>query len=202
MSVKVETLVLGNIETNCYLLSTLDTVLVIDPGFSPRRIIEKLNDEYKGQLDAVLLTHGHFDHIGAVDALVRTYHCPVYGCQDDEKLFTEPSANTLFFHSATVKSEITWLETPELKIGDINIKIHYTPGHSPGSVIFEIDGKLFAGDTVFFESVGRTDLYGGSFSQLKQSLTVLNELPYDMIIYPGHGETTTVGHELQYNPFL
>ena len=61
---------------------------------------------------------------------------------------------------------------------------------------------LFAGDTVFFESVGRTDLYGGSFSQLKQSLTVLNELPYDMIIYPGHGETTTVGHELQYNPFL
>ncbi len=202
MSVKVETLVLGNIETNCYLVSTPDTLLVIDPGFSPRRIMEKINSGYNGKLTAVLLTHGHFDHIGAVDALVRTYHCPVYGCQDDEKLFTESSFNTMFFQTATVISEIIWLEGPEIMIGDINIKVHYTPGHSPGSVMFEIDGKLFAGDTVFFESVGRTDLYGGSFSQLKQSLMILNELPYDMVIYPGHGETTTVGHELQYNPYL
>lgn len=202
MSVNIEMMVLGAIETNCYFVSTRDTVLVIDPGFSPRRIMDRINSSYQGKLTAILLTHGHFDHIGAVDALVRTYHCPVYGCRDDEKLFTEPSSDRLFFNSATVKSKITWLESSELVIGDIGVKIHYCPGHSPGSVMFEIDGSLFAGDSVFYESVGRTDLYGGSFSQLKQSLTVLNELPYDMVIYPGHGELTTVGHELQYNPYL
>ena len=202
MSVKVETLVLGTLGTNCYLVSTEKTVLVIDPGFSPRRIIDRIEHQYRGNLTAVLLTHGHFDHIGAVDALVRTYHCPVYGCRDDEKLFTDPSFNTMFYQTAMVKSEITWFDSTDMKIDDISVRIIYSPGHSPGSVMYEIDGKLFAGDTVFHEGVGRTDLYGGSYSQLKQSLTVLNELPFDMVIYPGHGEFTTVGHELQYNPYL
>ena len=199
---KVETLVLGAIETNCYIISDNGTVLIIDPGFSPRRLIEKINNEYGGRLSAVLLTHGHFDHIGAVDALVRTYNCPVYGCKDDERLFRDISVNQMFRQGAVVNSEIEWLEDDKLTIGSIDIKVYYTPGHSPGSVMFEIGGMLFSGDTIFYESVGRTDLYGGSYSQLKQSLAVLQSLPFDMVIYPGHGEKTTVAHEIQFNPYF
>jgi len=199
---KVETLVLGAIETNCYIISDNNTVLIIDPGFSPRRLIEKINNEYGGRLSAVLLTHGHFDHIGAVDALVRTYNCPVYGCKDDERLFRDISVNQMFRQGAVVNSEIEWLEDDKLTIGSIDIKVYYTPGHSPGSVMFEIGGMLFSGDTIFYESVGRTDLYGGSYSQLKQSLAVLQSLPFDMVIYPGHGEKTTVAHEIQFNPYF
>ena len=199
---KVETLVLGAIETNCYIISDNNTVLIIDPGFSPRRLIEKINNEYGGRLSAVLLTHGHFDHIGAVDALVRTYNCPVYGCKDDERLFRDISVNQMFRQGAVVNSEIEWLEDDKITIGNIDIKVYYTPGHSPGSVMFEIGGMLFSGDTIFYESVGRTDLYGGSYSQLKQSLAVLQSLPFDMVIYPGHGEKTTVAHEIQFNPYF
>ena len=199
---KLETLVLGLIETNCYFISEGSSLLIIDPASSPRRLIEKINNSYEGRVTAILLTHGHFDHIGAVDALVRTYDCPVYGCKDDERLFTDEKVNSMAGMSATVKSEITWLEDEVITLGGIEVKVYYTPGHSPGSVMFEIGGMLFSGDTIFYEGIGRTDLYGGSFSQLKQSAEILNRLPYDMIIYPGHGPETTVGHELRYNPYL
>ena len=108
----------------------------------------------------------------------------------------------MFRQGAVVNSEIEWLEDDKLTIGSIDIKVYYTPGHSPGSVMFEIGGMLFSGDTIFYESVGRTDLYGGSYSQLKQSLAVLQSLPFDMVIYPGHGEKTTVAHEIQFNPYF
>lgn len=199
---KLETLVLGLIETNCYFISEGSSLLIIDPASSSRRLIEKINNSYDGRVTAILLTHGHFDHIGAVDALVRTYGCPVYGCRDDERLFTDEKVNSMAGMSATVKSEITWLEDDIITLGGIEVKVYYTPGHSPGSVMFEIGGMLFSGDTIFYEGIGRTDLYGGSFSQLKQSAEILNRLPYDMIIYPGHGPETTVGHELRYNPYL
>ena len=199
---KVETLVLSMVETNCYLVSEKGSLLIIDPASGARRLIDKINRDYGGKLDGILLTHGHFDHIGAVDHLVKEYGCPVYGCKDDEKLFTDASVNSLMGMNATVKSPITWLEGDSFKVGEIIVKVYYTPGHSLGSVMYEIGGILFSGDTIFFESVGRTDVYGGSFSQLKQSLEILNSLPFDMEIYPGHGEPTTVGHELRYNPFL
>ena len=193
---KVETLVLGMVETNCYLVSENGSLLIIDPASSGRRLVDRINRDYEGKLDGILLTHGHFDHIGAVDHLVKEYGCPVYGCRDDEKLFTDAAVNSLMGMNATVKSPITWVKGNSMKVGSIIVKIYYTPGHSPGSVMYEIGGILFSGDTIFHESVGRTDLYGGSFSQLKQSLDVLNSLPYDMVICPGHGESTTVGHEL------
>lgn len=195
-------LVLGIYQTNCYILKKDDELLVIDPGYSPRRIIEKIDSLEGCKLMGILLTHGHFDHIGAVDALVNNYHCPVYGCKDDEDLFAEGRIAVHYNNGVFVRNRITWLESEKLSIGKFDIKVLYTPGHTSGSVMFIIDDVLFSGDTLFFESVGRTDLYSGSFSQLKQSLNVINELPAEMEVYPGHDQKTTIGHELQYNPFI
>ena len=195
-------LVLGVYQTNCYILKKGTELLIIDPGYSPRRIIDKIESLEGCSVKAILLTHGHFDHIGAVDALVNTYHCPVYGCKDDEDLFTEGKISLHENNGACVRNRMTWLDSDNLTIGSFAIRVLFTPGHTAGSVMFIIEDALFSGDTLFYESVGRTDLYSGSFSQLKQSLKVLNELPAEMPVYPGHEYGTTIGHELQFNPFL
>ena len=202
MIMEIIKLVLGLYQTNCYILKKDDELLVIDPGYSPRRIIEKIEALEGCSLKAILLTHGHFDHIGAVDALVNSYHCPVYACKDDEDILVEGKIALHENNGLFVRNKINWLTSENLKIGKFDIRVIFTPGHTSGSVMFVIDGVLFSGDTLFLESVGRTDLYSGSYSQLKQSLKVLNDLPLDMVVYPGHDGKTTVGHELQFNPFL
>ena len=199
---EVKTLVLSIYQTNCYLIRKGNDLLVIDPGSSPRRVIEAVRELEGCALKAVLLTHGHFDHIGAVDAVRNTFNCPIYGCQDDEEIMTPGKINDRYNMRISVSSDITWLKSSELKIGEFDIRVLYTPGHTPGSVMYVIENDLFSGDTLFNESVGRTDLYGGSFSQLKQSLKVIEALPPDMIVYPGHEAPSTIEHELQYNPFL
>ena len=199
---EVKTLVLGIYQTNCYLIRKGSDLLVIDPGSSPRRVIEAVRELEGCALKAVMLTHGHFDHIGAVDAVRNTFNCPIYGCQDDEEIMTPGKINDRYNMRISVSSDITWLKGSELKIGEFDIRVLYTPGHTPGSVMYVIENDLFSGDTLFNESVGRTDLYGGSFSQLKQSLKVIETLPPDMVVYPGHEAPSTIEHELQYNPFL
>ncbi len=196
---EVKTIVVGNYQTNCYLLFNDDECLIIDPGASPRSIIRQIGDR---KVVAILLTHGHFDHTGAVDELYKEYGCPIYGCKNDEPLFKSDILRGFYGESSVVNSPIRWFESDYLKIGSFEINIYFTPGHSSGSVMFKIDDKLFSGDTLFYESVGRTDLYSGSLSQLKQSLRVVYQLPGDMIVYPGHESITTVEHEIKYNPYL
>ncbi|MBQ1877718.1 MAG: MBL fold metallo-hydrolase [Erysipelotrichaceae bacterium] len=196
---EIETLVLGSFETNCYLLKKGNEALLIDAAGSWRRIAERVgNCELKG----ILLTHGHFDHIGAVDRLVREYGCPVYMSRDDAVLLDDPEINSLAGITATVKTRPVFIEGESLKIGSFDVQVLFTPGHTEGSLMFIIDGRLFSGDTLFYDGVGRTDLYSGSWAKLQQSLTVLGRLPYDMKVYPGHGPSTTVGHELSYNPYI
>ena len=199
---EVITLVLGLYQTNCYILKKGSDLLVIDPGYSPRRVIETIRSLEGCTLKAILLTHGHFDHIGAVDAVINTFGCPVYACKDDEDIIVPGKISSRENMGVCVSSEISWLEGNELKAGDFDIRIFYTPGHTPGSVMYVIENNLFSGDTLFNESVGRTDLYGGSYSQLKQSLKVVETLPFDMVVYPGHEGASTIEHELKYNPFL
>ncbi len=199
---EVITLVLGLYQTNCYILKKGSDLLVIDPGYSPRRVIETIRSREGCTLKAILLTHGHFDHIGAVDAVRNTFGCPVYACRDDEDIIVPGKISSRENMGVCVSSEISWLEGNELKAGDFDIRILYTPGHTPGSVMYVIENNLFSGDTLFNESVGRTDLYGGSYSQLKQSLKAVETLPFDMVIYPGHESPSTIEHELKYNPFL
>ncbi len=196
---KIQVLEVGSGMTNCYLLDIEGQVLIIDPGAGARRIVATVGDR---KPLAVLLTHGHYDHTGAVDALYRLYNLPVYANTEDEPLYRTEVLKGFNGESSVITAPVIPLEGATLDIGPYHVRIYYTPGHSAGSVMFEIEGCLFSGDTLFMGSVGRTDLYSGSYSQLKQSLKILKQLPAEMPVYPGHGPDTTVGTELISNPFL
>ena len=199
---EIRQLTVGSVETNCYILVNNRDIVIVDPGASARRIMDTVSQYADCTVKGILLTHGHFDHIGAVDTLCHKYHCPVYACRDDEKILTDAHFNSYFRQSATVSVPITWLKDNTLTIGSFTLDVLYTPGHTAGSVMFSIDNCLFSGDTLFRESIGRTDLYSGSYSQILQSLKCLDRLPYDMTVYPGHGPLTTVAYEIAHNPFL
>lgn len=199
---EIKTIPVGAFRANCYLLIDNGNILVIDPGAGFKKINEKILEIPNHNVVGILLTHGHFDHIGAVDSLYKTYKCPVFASEDDEKMIRNEQYNNLGEYTATAKCPINWLTADNFSVGGFDIKVLYTPGHSNGSVMFIIDNNLFSGDTIFKLSVGRTDLYGGSDIKLYNSLQQLKYLDKDMIIYPGHDEITTVGFELANNPFL
>lgn len=193
--VKVQTIIAGLYQENCYLIYDDNSLLVIDPGGKSKKLIEII-DLLQREVKAILLTHGHYDHTGACDDLKNKYHCPIYASKDDEPLLRNR------INGSIVTSEINWLTGNSLIFGDINVEIFYTPGHSEGSVMYKIEDKLFSGDTLFRLSVGRTDLYGGSNHKLIQSLRLIETFDENVMVYPGHDETTTIGFELDNNPYL
>ncbi|MBQ4254159.1 MAG: MBL fold metallo-hydrolase [Erysipelotrichaceae bacterium] len=195
-------LTVGLFQTNCYILIKDDTALIVDPGASARKIISILDGYPQCVNRAILLTHGHLDHIGAVDALYRRYDLDVYCCREDEKLLRDEKLNSLAGVSVTLTCPVKWIDTEKLKIGSFDVEVIFTPGHTAGSVMYLIEGVLFSGDTLFREGVGRTDLYSGSNHQLAESLRVLTRFDPSTRVLPGHDNETTVGHELAYNPFL
>lgn len=205
---KVETMVLGPIGTNCYFLVNEDTkeAVVVDPASAPGRIKEKLT-ENQWKLTAILLTHGHFDHIGAVDELKEEFQIPVYASRKEQELVADPALNA----SDMIRGNIA--AHPDHWIGDLDvlnllgaaIQVLATPGHTVGSVCYYLpqQGILFSGDTLFAESVGRTDMPTGSAKQLLASIqSKLSVLPDDTVVYTGHGEDTTIGYEKKYNPYM
>lgn len=190
---------LGLHQANCYIIKHNEDILILDPGARPERIRTYLGEDAK--VAAILLTHGHFDHFGAVDELVKTYRCPVYLHADDEEWLNNPM-NGMSGKMITVKSPLTYLQEGILKIGTTTLHIMEAPGHTKGSVMIELEGHLFCGDVLFQGSVGRTDLDGGNEREMKRSLTRIKTLDPKLIVHPGHGIETTIGHELKTNPFL
>lgn len=190
----IYTLPLGELETNCYLVSGRPgACVIIDPGYQGEVVLAAL--ERKGLTpEAVLLTHGHFDHVGAVLKIRERFPCPVYLSPLDLKL---PPFLTLPV-GATEDME----EGDVLDLAGVRFQVLSTPGHTEGSVCFLTDGALFAGDTLFEGSCGRVDLPGGSIPKMLVSLKRLRELPFDGAVYPGHGEKTTLEAERRYNPYL
>ena len=196
---KVETYVLGPLQTNTYLLQIDNDVLLVDPASKAEKLIEILGER---NLIGILLTHGHFDHIKAVDGLYDKYHCPVYIHKDDEAIARDKSSGSLFGLVSYISCPSIHIQEGINKIGPFEFEVIYTPGHSEGSVIYVFDDCIFTGDTLFKGSIGRTDLKGGSFSTIKQSLQIFKSFDKNYIIYPGHDLSTTLYEELNFNPFL
>lgn len=196
---EVRTLVLGLFQTNTYLLVDEGEVVIIDPVSKSERIQSKILEGER--VVGILLTHGHFDHIGAVDDLADIYQCPVYLHYNDYELTQDPQKNYSQTKKIKLKSKLNFYED-QLKLGQLKFIIHHTPGHTPGSVCIEYKDRLFTGDTLFKESVGRTDLYKGSPQDLKQSLRLIAKMDPHLVIYPGHEEQSTLANEFKNNPYF
>jgi hydroxyacylglutathione hydrolase len=208
---QIDNLILGGYQTNCYVLRKNDAAqdcLIIDPGLEAEELLEFL-DEQKLNPIAVVLTHGHIDHIAGVAALRNLFpEIKVYIHNLDAEMLTEPINNL------SVMTGMTFVTEPEdvsLKEGDIialagvKLLVLHTPGHTPGgiSLYSKQDGVVFVGDTLFADSIGRTDFPGGSMSQLLASVREkLFTLPGETKVYPGHGPATTIAAEKAHNPFF
>lgn len=205
---KIKTLSLGPLGTNCYILSKGSSCLIIDPGGDAEMIKEYLS-LHDLTPEAILLTHAHFDHIGAVDEIRKEYQLKVYLHEAEKDWLEDPALNRseLFLGSAgayTTSAPEELLSEGELQIGEFSMNVVHTPGHSPGSVtfIFEHDQCIVSGDVLFQRGIGRTDLPDGSMEQLAESIvTHLYTLDDVYTVYPGHGPPTNIGDEKRQNPF-
>lgn len=209
MTTKFHAIVVGPFAVNCYLLweETNLTAVIIDPGAEPETITYWI-DELGLEPAAILLTHGHGDHIAAVAELKKQYEVPLYVGAGDEDLLANPSANvSAFFDHPVVAPAPDHLVQDEQKltIGGLHLTVMATPGHTVGGVCYmeESTGRLFCGDTLFAGSIGRTDLAGGDHQQLLNSIQdKIMTLPDVFVVLPGHGPQSTVGAERTGNPWL
>ena len=202
---KIQALQVGSIGTNCYILcdEAAKVCAVIDPGAEPELILSAA-EKLDCTVDKILLTHGHYDHTGAVAALLEMLPpTAVYIHQAD---FDSPQTQ-LF----PLKSELARIpfggvnfygEGDRITVGTLELQVLHTPGHSKGSVTLKVGDVLFCGDTLFAGSCGRTDLAGGSYDEIMASLKKLGELPGDYHVCPGHDVTSTLERERRSNPFL
>ncbi len=206
---KIETLVLGDVRTNCYLLineETLETI-VVDPADRADVIARKAVDEGLN-LKAVFLTHGHGDHILAVSDLKRDFGLKVYASEAEKELLSDPEQNlsrALFGMAVTVKPDVLLKDGQEFEEAGMKFRMLLTPGHTPGGCCYyqPEEKVLFSGDTLFSGSIGRTDFPGGNLSTLVRSVKEkLLVLPEDVKVYPGHEEMTSIGQEKKYNPYM
>ncbi len=210
--INVRSYSLGPVQTNCYIVSNKNKeCLIFDPGEEADRIIKAIRSHNLKPL-AIFLTHAHFDHIGAVDAVRKAFNVPLWIHEKEVSWLGDPTKNGSSKYAALpdyivgAPADENIIKKEQLfEISDFYVKAIFTPGHSPGSIsyIFENDGFAIVGDTLFEQGVGRTDLPGGSTKILLASIhDKLLSLPEDTIIYPGHGRYTTVGAEMETNPFL
>ena len=192
---KIHTLTLGMYQTNTYIIheENSKSCCVIDPGYQANTILEKL-DSLGLTLDAILLTHGHFDHVGAVKDLAADTDCRVFLCADDALLPPMFTAGKLYYTD-------TYTDGSILNIAGLYIHVLHTPGHTPGSVCLLVDDVIFSGDTLFEGSCGRTDI-GGDWVTIQKSLKRLAAMEADFTVYPGHGGSTTLAQEKRYNPYM
>lgn len=204
---KYESLIVGPLETNCYFLycpETLDCA-VVDPGAEAENIIRVIiHKNFNPKL--ILNTHGHIDHIGANRDIKDKYDIPLYIHSADSQMLNSvlQSEMGLFLGAKDSPPPDHFLEDGEkIEIGKSSLEVIYTPGHSPGSVSFLGGGFLLSGDTLFCGGVGRTDLPGGSWQEMVNSIkNKILTLPDEMIVLPGHGPQTTIGQEKRSNPFI
>ncbi len=204
---KLEILNQGSFRVNNYILfdETTKEAVLIDAGGDFEETKATL-DKLGANLKYILNTHAHMDHIAGDEELQRNYGVPIYMHQEDGILIQAFKESLRMFGMPEYEppKDVTFIEDGAIfKIGDKEIKTIHTPGHSKGGVSFLIEDMLFSGDTLFWEGIGRTDLYGGNYNQLVSSIKEkLFILPDETKVYPGHGIPSTIGHEKEANPYI
>lgn len=203
----LERFTVGPLQENCYLLTDDDTkrAVLVDPGDEAPRLMRALEGL---ELQAIWLTHAHFDHVGALAELQKAYDVPTYLHPADEPLLAHAAASAARFGLRLRQPVVDYeplADAQVLQLGGREARCLFTPGHAPGHISFywPEQGIVLAGDALFQGSIGRTDLPGGDHAQLTESIrTQLLTLPEETVVYPGHGPETSIGHEAKTNPFL
>lgn len=205
---RVERFVTGIISTNCYLAVNEETrqAVIVDPAACPKKILDFIEAE-ELKIEAILLTHGHFDHIMGIDGFLARFCVPVYVHEDDERVMNDPVLNQSSVYTAgyTFSGAEYVRDRQVLELAGYRFEVIHTPGHTWGGCCYYIpsEGVLFSGDTLFQNSVGRTDFETSSTSDLLSSVREkLFQLPETTHVYPGHMGETTIGHEKACNPYV
>ena len=204
---RIVAITVGPFAMNCYLLADQDSgqAILIDPGAESERLIRKIEAEHR-RLLYIVNTHGHIDHAAEAGIVQKHFKVPFYIHRDEAPVLESLNRQgALFGIEVTEKPEVTsYLQDGDtLRLGSITGSVLHTPGHTPGGLALLFGRHVFAGDTLFRDSIGRTDLPGGNYEQLLRSInTKLLTLSDDTRVYPGHGPATTIGRERKHNPFL
>lgn len=200
---KVITQPLGPVEANCYVLIENEKALIIDPGDDFIGLKELLIQE-NATVEAILLTHAHFDHIGGLDQLLNEYQVDVYMNAKEFAFLNnvELNGSAYFYQRIQSSAQPKPIQEGLQTIGSFQVWAKTLPGHSIGSTIYRIGQDLFTGDVLFQGSVGRVDLPTGNEREMIESIQFLKTLPSDLIVYPGHGPKTTIGQEIRSNPYF
>ncbi|MFB5762959.1 MBL fold metallo-hydrolase [Paenibacillus medicaginis] len=207
MALTIRSFNLGALQTNAYLVQDKDTGrgFIIDPGMNPGSLVRAIEGL---TIEAILLTHAHFDHMAGVEEVRRAAGCPVYLHPLEQEWMTSPKLNgSLMWPQISqpvtaAPAEYDLSEGQVLELIGHQFKVYHTPGHSPGSVSFHCGKDLFGGDVLFRMGVGRTDLPGGRERDLIDSVHRLYRLDDEVTVYPGHGPKTTIGYEKANNPYI
>jgi glyoxylase-like metal-dependent hydrolase (beta-lactamase superfamily II) len=202
---KVVRIVVGDIATNCYLLQSGEEIAVIDPGFEGTKILSQAKNLI-GTIKYIINTHGHVDHIGENRIIKEVTNAKIYVHKDDAELLIHPSKNLSLMAGVFIKSppaDVILSDNDIIKVGQTELKVIHTPGHTKGSICLVTDKFAFTGDTLFFDSIGRTDFTDSDEKKMFESIQKLSQiLTDDMVIYPGHGEWGNFAEIKRVNPFL
>lgn len=197
----------GVLGTNCYIAADEQGVCaVFDPGAQPEKLVDFLK-EHDLKPAYVLLTHGHFDHIGAVKAIARKFACPIAIGKGDEEMLREPEKSMATAHGFpggeyVMDADELLSDGDVVTVGNLSFTVIDTPGHTKGGVTYRCEDVLFTGDTLFAGNIGRTDFYGGSYEALIASVKKLGAIEGDLRVLPGHGPDSTLAQEREENPYM
>lgn len=202
---QITTLPLGRMQANCYIVQAGDgTAAVVDPGDEAARLLQHLQSTGL-RVTAVWLTHGHFDHIGAADALRAAFSCPIVALAAEAALLADPQKNLSSAFSSvplTLTADTLLADGGTFAFGGETVGVLHTPGHTGGSCCYKLGKWLFTGDTLFDGSIGRTDFPTGDPTALSLSLERLAAIPDDLCVLPGHGAATTLAVQRAVNPYM
>ena len=204
----IKNFIAGMMQTNCYVAGNEETkeCFLVDPAACTSQIVSYIKENGLN-LKAILLTHGHFDHIMGITEFLREFPVPVYAYEAEKELLEDAEKNlSASYGMFYIFRDAQYLRDGQiLEIAGMKIKVIYTPGHTIGGCCYYIEDEnvLFSGDTLFYTSIGRTDFATGSYNKLVNSVRLkLFVLPDEVKVYPGHMSETTIGYEKEYNPFL